>query len=54
MAGWHYTYVLDNEHLLMKMRQNADTFIDYTINDYENFRKRGVAKNAYTIDIGLF
>jgi hypothetical protein len=54
MAGWHYTYVLDDEHLLMKMRQNADTFIDYTITDYENFRKRGVAKNAYTIDIGLF
>lgn len=54
MAGWHFTSVLDDEHLLLKMRQSADYDKNYTIDDFENYRKTELAPNGYNIDVGLF
>lgn len=39
MAGWHFSYIMDDQHLLKKMRQNADFDKNYTISDFEQFRK---------------
>lgn len=54
LAGWHFTSVLDDEHLLLKMRQSADYEKNYSISNYEEYRKIELAPNGYNIDVGLF
>ena len=48
MAGWHFSYIMDDEKLLRKMRSYADSpGTNLTISDFKEQRSRGTAPNAY-------